>query len=97
MQQLIQIVARPQQSLEAAAKLAREAGYEVLILGDALEGEARDVAVQHAELAKAQHAQGRRVAILSGGELTVTVTGNGRGGPNQEYALSLALALLLFR
>ena len=88
-----QIVARPQQSLEVAAEAARAAGYEVDLLGDSLEGEARDVARSHAELAHAAKAAGRRVVILSGGELTVTVTGQGRGGPNQEYALALAIAL----
>jgi hydroxypyruvate reductase len=55
-----------------------------------LEGEARDVAAEHARLALEARSQGKRVAILSGGELTVTVRGNGRGGPNQEYALALA-------
>src|SRR5690606_25297606 len=55
-----------------------------------LEGEARQVAREHANLARQAHDARRRAAILSGGELTVTVTGNGRGGPNQEYALALA-------
>ena len=63
------------------------------MLGDSLEGEARDVAQLHAQLAKRCLADGRRAVILSGGELTVTVKGNGRGGPNQEYALALAIAL----
>ena len=58
-----------------------------------LEGEARAVAAEHAALARSLQAQGRRAVILSGGELTVTVRGQGRGGPNQEYALALALAL----
>lgn len=84
------ITAAPSQSLEAAAILAREAGYEVEILGDALEGEARDVAADHAKLALA--AKGPRI-LLSGGELTVTRTGNGIGGPNAEYSLALAIAL----
>ncbi|MEO0946100.1 MAG: MOFRL family protein, partial [Pseudomonadota bacterium] len=87
------IYAAPSQSLEAAAEIAREAGIEVQILGDALEGEARDVAHQHAELAlKARLAKGP-VLLLSGGELTVTRTGDGIGGPNAEYVLALALAL----
>jgi len=51
--------------------------------------QARDVAADHAKLALKARGDGKRVAILSGGELTVTVRGNGRGGPNQEYALSL--------
>ena len=69
------------------------AGYECVMLGDRLQGEARDVAAEHARLARELRAQGRRAAILSGGELTVTLRGKGRGGPNQEYALALALHL----
>ncbi len=87
------IIAAASASLTAAAELAATAGYEIEILSDAIEGEARDVARHHAELARAAHSKGRRVAILSGGELTVTINGTGRGGPNQEYALALALAL----
>jgi len=63
------------------------------MLGEHLEGEAREVAASHATLARDLAAQGKRAVILSGGELTVTIRGNGRGGPNQEYALALALAL----
>ncbi|HWZ38927.1 MAG TPA: glycerate kinase [Bradyrhizobium sp.] len=85
-----ELIARPRQSLDAAIKLARDAGYEITDLGADLEGEAREVAADHARLALDARAKGRRVAILSGGELTVTVRGNGRGGPNQEYALALA-------
>jgi hydroxypyruvate reductase len=84
------LIARPKASLDAAAKLTKEAGYETIDLGADLEGEAREVAADHARLALKARAQGKRVAILSGGELTVTVHGNGRGGPNQEYALALA-------
>ena len=84
------IYAAPAQSLEAAAALARAQGYAVDILGDAIEGEARDVAAHNAKLALA--AKGPRL-ILSGGELTVTRRGDGIGGPNAEYALALALAL----
>lgn len=87
------IVAAPKASIAAGAEVARAAGYEVEVLGDALEGEARDVGREHARLALAAKAAGRRVAILSGGEFTVTVTGNGTGGPNQEYAMGLALGL----
>ena len=68
-------------------------GYEIHDLGPDLEGEARDVAARHAALALSLRRQGRRAAILSGGELTVTLRGKGRGGPNQEYALALAIAL----
>jgi glycerate 2-kinase len=88
-----EIIARPKASLDAAIKLARDAGYEVIDLGADLEGEAREVAADHARLALQARRDGRRVAILSGGELTVTVRGNGRGGPNQEYALALASLL----
>jgi len=85
-----ELIARPKASLEAAIKLAKDAGYDIVDLGADLEGEARNVAADHARLALDARARGRRVAILSGGELTVTVRGNGRGGPNQEYALALA-------
>ncbi len=88
-----EIVAAPRQSIAAAAKIAEEAGYKIVSLGDALEGEARDVGAAQARLALEAKARGERVAIMSGGELTVTVTGDGTGGPNQEYALGLAIAL----
>ena len=84
------IIARPQESLNAAIAIARQNGYEVLDLGADLEGEARDVAAAHAQIALKARAEGKRLAVLSGGELTVTVRGNGRGGPNQEYVLALA-------
>jgi len=84
------IIAAPSMALAAAAEIARAAGYTVEILGDAIEGEARTVATAHAHRA-VEAAPG--TIILSGGELTVTLTGNGRGGPNTEYALALALAL----
>jgi hydroxypyruvate reductase len=87
------MVATPKASLDAAARMLAERGYATNVLGDNLEGEAREIAVRHAGQALAALAQDRRSAILSGGELTVTVTGNGRGGPNQEYALGLTLAL----
>jgi hydroxypyruvate reductase len=85
-----ELIAQPKASLDAAIKLARDAGYETIDLGADLEGEARNVAADHAQLALRARSDGKRVAILSGGELTVTVRGNGRGGPNQEYALALA-------
>src|SRR5436305_2341839 len=88
-----ELIARPRNSLDAAIKLAKDAGYEIVDLGADLEGEARSVAADHARLALQARAQGRQLAILSGGELTVTVRGNGRGGPNQEYALALAALL----
>jgi hydroxypyruvate reductase len=88
-----ELIATPKQSLDAALKLAKDAGYEVIDLGADLEGEAREVAADHARLALEARAAGKRVAIVSGGELTVTVRGNGCGGPNQEYALALASLL----
>jgi len=84
------IIARPGAALSAAADIARQAGYTAVILGDDLEGEARVVAREHAGLA--QKASSGTV-LLSGGETTVTVSGQGRGGRNAEYALALALAL----
>jgi hydroxypyruvate reductase len=88
-----ELIARPKASLQAAIRIAKDAGYEIVDLGADLEGEARDVATEHARLALQARAAGKRIAILSGGELTVTVRGNGRGGPNQEYALALAALL----
>ncbi len=88
-----EIVAKPAASLEAAAAEARREGYEPVLLGADLEGEAREVAADHAKLALKLKREGRKAAILSGGELTVTIKGQGRGGPNQEYALALAIAL----
>jgi hydroxypyruvate reductase len=91
------IVARPRASLEAAAEVARRAGVAPVILGDAIEGEARAVGREHARLALEAAAGGppvgRPAALISGGETTVTVQGRGRGGRNAEYLLGLALAL----
>jgi glycerate 2-kinase len=88
-----QIVARPADALRAAAERVRAEGYECVLLGDSVEGEARTVAAAHAALARELKAQNQRAVILSGGELTVTIRGQGRGGPNQEYALALAIEL----
>jgi glycerate 2-kinase len=87
------LAARPADALIAAQRKAVAAGYEAIMLGEHLEGEAREVAAAHAKVARDLAAQGQRAVILSGGELTVTIRGNGRGGPNQEYALALAAAL----
>jgi hydroxypyruvate reductase len=87
------IVARPDDAQAAAAARAKAAGYELVMLGGRLQGEAREVAAEHARLARSLAADGRRAAILSGGELTVTLRGTGQGGPNQEYALALAVHL----
>ena len=87
------LAARPADSLHAAEAVVRAAGYDCVSLGDRVEGEAREVAAAHGKLARDLRAQGKRAVILSGGELTVTIRGKGQGGPNQEYALALALAL----
>jgi len=91
------LIASPQKSLLAAAEVARKAGYHPLILGDSLEGEARDVGIVHAGIALQVKRFGqparRSCAILSGGETTVTVRGQGIGGRNVEFLLSLAIKL----
>jgi hydroxypyruvate reductase len=88
------IIATPVAALEAAADVARSRGYAVESLGDQVTGEARDVAAAHAALARRARSEGRRLAIISGGELEVTVRNRaGRGGRSQEYALALACAL----
>jgi hydroxypyruvate reductase len=87
------LATRPAEVFRAVEGAVRAAGCECILLGTALEGEARDVAAAQARLARDLAAQGRRAVILSGGELTVTLRGQGRGGPNQEYALALAVAL----
>jgi len=87
------LAARPADSLRAAEAAVRAAGYECMSLGADVEGEAREVAAAHAKLARELRAKSARAVILSGGELTVTIRGQGRGGPNQEYALALAMGL----
>ncbi len=88
------IIATPRDALDRAAELARQAGYRVIDLGDRVTGEAREVAADHARMALDARLKGERVAILSGGELEVTVRNrDGRGGRSQEYALALAIAI----
>jgi hydroxypyruvate reductase len=87
------IIAKPADALAAVQSKIESAGYEFVPLGDRVEGEARDVAAAHAKLARDLKAEGKRAVIASGGELTVTIRGKGKGGPNQEYALALAVAL----
>ena len=93
----IHLIAAPQQSLEAAAGVARAAGLTPLILGDSLEGESREVALVHAGIARQVLRHGQPASapcvLLSGGETTVTVRGKGRGGRNVEFLLALAVAL----
>ena len=91
------LIATPQMALEAAAEVARAAGIVPVILGDSIEGEARDVAKVMAAIALQvqRHGQpaGAPCVLLSGGETTVTVRGKGCGGRNVEFLLALALAL----
>ena len=93
----VRMIATPQRSLEAAATLASEAGVMPAILGDAIEGEARDVGKVMAGIALHVAVHGEPFAptcvLISGGETTVTVRGGGRGGRNVEFLLSLAIAL----
>ncbi len=86
-----ELVTRPADALEAAAGTARKAGFDAVILGDAIEGEAREVAREQAE--EVRKGFSRPTVLLSGGEVTVTIRGQGRGGPNAEYLLALAIAL----
>lgn len=92
-----QVIASASTGLAAAAELARQKGWSVHVLSDAMEGEARDLAMAHAAIAKHVQVASEPFAapcvILSGGEATVTVKGAGRGGRNTEFMLALALAL----
>ncbi len=91
------LIATPQSSLEAAARFCLDQGLRPVILGDAIEGEAREVAGQLAtfitELSANNLSGDKPFVVLSGGETTVTVKGNGRGGRNAEFLLALGLAL----
>jgi hydroxypyruvate reductase len=91
------VIATAQQALEAAADVARAAGITPCILSDEMEGEARDVGMVHAALARQVALRGqpfqKPCVIISGGETTVTVRGKGRGGRNAEFLLSFATAL----
>lgn len=91
------LVATPQLALEAAASIAREAGVTPVLLGDRIEGEARDVGKVLAGIALQARTHGQPApapcVLLSGGETTVTVRGQGRGGRNVECLLSAAIAL----
>lgn len=93
----VRIIAAPQIALEAAAEVARKAGITPYILGDSIEGEARDVGIVMAGMARQVATRGQPFAapcvLLSGGETTVTVRGKGRGGRNVEFLLSLGVAL----
>jgi len=92
-----QLIATAQQSLTAAAEVAQQHGYQSLILGDAIEGESREVAKVLAGIAHSivryQQPLGAPCVLLSGGETTVTVRTKGQGGPNVEFLLGALLAL----
>jgi hydroxypyruvate reductase len=91
------VIATPQRALEAAAGAARDAGLTAHILGDTIEGEAREVGKVMAGIARQVAVHGQPFAppcvLLSGGETTVTVRGGGRGGRNVEFLLALGVAL----
>lgn len=91
------VVAAPSQSLAAAKLVAEQHGCDVLLWGDDLEGEARDLGAAHAhqalEIAAKRTPANKPLLILSGGECTVTRTGDGAGGPNAEYALAALIGL----
>lgn len=93
----VHMLSTPKMALDAAAAKARELGLTPLVLGDALEGEAREVGRVMAGIARSalMHGEPARApcVLLSGGETTVTVRGQGRGGRNAEFLLALALAL----
>jgi hydroxypyruvate reductase len=93
----VHMLSTPKMALDAAAAKARELGLTPLVLGDALEGEAREVGRVMAGIARSvlMHGEPAKApcVLLSGGETTVTVRGRGRGGRNAEFLLSLALAL----
>ena len=82
------VLATPMKSLQAAAEIARKAGYNPVILGDALEGKSRALAADMAEIAKAS---APKTALISGGETTVIISGTGKGGRNAEFIHALAL------
>ena len=93
----VRMITAPQLALEAAARVARDAGVAAHILGDSLEGEARDLGKAMAGIARQVAMRGQPFeapcVLLSGGETTVTVRGSGRGGRNVEFLLSLAVTL----
>jgi hydroxypyruvate reductase len=93
----VRMIATPQMALEAAARVAREAGISPWILGNAIEGEAREVGTVMAGIARQvrRHEQpfSAPCVLLSSGETSVTVRGNGRGGRNVEFLLALGIAL----
>jgi glycerate 2-kinase len=93
----VRLIATPMQSLRAAAAVGKKAGYQPVILGDAIEGEAREVGIVHAGITRSilVHSEPLQppALLLSGGETSVTMRGIGVGGRNTEFLLSLGLRL----
>ena len=88
------IVGSNKQSMDAAAKKAKELGYKPVVLSTTIDGETREIARMHAAIARESLANGKRgICWLSGGETTVTLKGKGMGGRNQEFVLAAAIAL----
>jgi len=88
------IVGSNRQSIDAAAKKARDLGYQTNVLSTTIDGETRDIARMHAAIVRETITHsGRRICFLSGGETTVTLRGKGLGGRNQEFVLAAAIAL----
>lgn len=90
---LAHVVVRPRDCLAAAARVAQAAGFTPIVLGDDLQGEARELGAKHAQLARQIYCEGRRACLISGGETTVTVRAQGRGGRNGEYLLGALVEL----
>ena len=90
------VIARPIDGLEASADKARSAGWEPIVLGDSITGDCNEAAKFHADYVRQKllaSPKRKKFVVLSGGETTVTVTGNGKGGPNTQFALVLAIEL----
>ena len=87
------IIARGADALKAANKAATRLGFDVVLLGTDVEGDARVIARKHADILRNMDRPKKPLLLLSGGELTVTVKGEGRGGPSRQYLLTLARAL----
>lgn len=94
---LVNLLASPHNSLDAASEIIRSNDIQPWILSDAIEGEAREIGKMHAAMAKhifsRDQPMQKPVCLISGGETTVTLKGSGRGGPNTEFLLSLAIAI----
>ncbi len=90
----VHLIANAGTALNAVAEDVRQKNWQPIIVGDAIEGDATAVGCEHASLAKSHRAENDRIALISGGELTVTIRNKlGRGGPNLEYLTSLMIHL----